>query len=164
MSHIASDVVSSSLHLRSPTFPTNAATISDRIAADRALLDSLTEDFADEARELVSAQGLAIALPACSDKEKIGYVFLGLTHPDLLDEIGNADTPDKLLDAAAAHLEWRADVDADLPACAENLEIFWIVYRATGAFFTGHTLETLVGLPREDNSHIQLVLAPGRAH
>ena len=156
MSHIASDVVIK-LAFEIANLSNNAATISDLIAADRARLDSLTEDFADEARELVSAQGFAIALPACTDKEKMGYVFLGLTHPDLLDEIGNADTPDKLLEAATAHLEWRADVDADLPACAENLELFWIVYRATGAFFTGHTLETL-GLPREDNGHIQLVL------
>lgn len=157
MRHIASDIVIE-LAFEIANLSASAAPISERIASDRARLDSLTEDFADEARELVSAQGFAIALPACSDKEKMGYVFLGLTHPDLLDEIGNADTLDKLLEAAAAHLEWRADVDANLPACAENLEIFWIVYRATGAFFTGHTLE-LVGLPREDNSHIQLVIS-----
>ena len=157
MRHIAGDVVIK-LAFEIANLSASAAPISERIAADRARLDSLTEDFADEARELVSAQGLAIALPACTDKEKMGYVFLGLTHPDLLDEIGIADTPDKLLDAATAHLEWRADVDANPPACAENFEIFWIVYRATGAFFTGHTLE-LVGLPREDNSHIQLVIS-----
>ena len=156
MRHIASDVVIE-LAFEIANLSASSAPISERIASDRARLATLTEDFADEARELVSSQGFAIALPACADKEKMGYVFLGMTHPELLDAIGNAATLDDLLEAARAHLEWREDVDANPPACAENLEIFWIVYRAVGAFFTGHTLE-LVGLPREDNSHIQLVI------
>ena len=71
--------------------------------------------------------------------------------------IGSAATPDALLDAARAHLDWREAFGADLPACAENLEIFWIVYRATSAFFAAHTLD-LIGLPPEDNGHGQLVM------
>jgi len=156
MRHIASDAAIE-LAFEIANRPAIAAAISERIASDRASLAAVTKDFADEARELVSSQSFAIALPACADQEKIGYVLFGLTHPDLFDAIGNAATPDDLLDAARAHLEWREDFDANLPACAENLEIFWIVYRAASAFFTGHTLD-LAGLPREDNAHIRLVI------
>ena len=156
MRHIASDIAIE-LAFNLADLSAMAGGISERIAADRAKLAALTEDMADDARDLVASQSFATALPACSEAEKFGYVALAMTHPELLGSIAEADTTASLLDAARAHIAWRAEQDESLPACAENLEIFWILYRAVGAFFTGHTLETL-GLPREDNGHIQLVM------
>lgn len=156
MRHIASDSALA-LALEIAGLAHVAAPVSERIAADRAALATLTEDFADEANALVAAQTLSTPLPACSDREKFGYVLFGLTHPDLLEEIGSATDPAALVDAARAHLEWREGFGANLPACADNLEICWLVYRAASAYFTGYTLD-LAGLPRDANRHSQLVM------
>jgi len=156
MRHIASDLALE-LAFDSANMSSDPSFISERIAADRAELETLTEDYADEARELVVAQGFATALPACTEQEKLGYTLIEMTHPELLDSIASASTPSALIDAAGAHLAWREATDEKLPACAENFEIAWIVYRAVGAFFAGHALD-LAGLPREDNKHFQLMM------
>ena len=112
-------------------------------SASAAQTEQELQDLLSDAPPVRDAASEAYILPLCSDTE--------------LDILKTILAEFFALEAAVAHLEWREDVDANPPACAENLEIFWIVYRAVGAFFTGHTLE-LVGLPREDNSHIQLVI------
>lgn len=155
MRHIASDLALE-LAFDFANLASGATVISQRVAADRAELDILTEAYADEARELVVAQGFATPLPACTEQEMIGYILIETTHPELLDSIASANTPAGLIDASRAHLAWREATDAQLPACAENFEIAWIVYRAVGAFFAGHALD-LAGLPPADNEYVQLV-------
>ena len=72
MRHIASDIAIE-LAFEIASLSALAAPISERIAADRAELATLTEAFADDARALLSSQVLSVALPACTDQEKFGY-------------------------------------------------------------------------------------------
>ena len=118
-------------------------------------LHELSKPFAAEESGLASSQSVESALPACTDKEGIQFV-LTMTHPELLDEIGSASTHDGLLSAARRHLAWRMELDANLPTCAETLEIALLVYRATSAFFTGHSLE-ISGFLLDKNAHFQFL-------
>ena len=104
------------------------------------LINAIATVFAEDEAKAPAVQPYKNRMPICSDTELRGLLddFPRLT--DLIDNIPDLGSRDTLYDYIRSKLAWRREIWANMPICAESLEIGMLIHQIASDAATAEAL------------------------